>query len=257
MSKNIHYQVVLSIIMTIRTHRSKRRDLTLEQSRDLLNGNGVPGHRLAGAARLKLAALLKEWQAARSAPPTAYELKVGAPVPPLLKMKLPAGSPNILEVQECLRVTLAPTGQGAGLSVTYNPRRPCTGWDVAWDIFIQLLQNGRLERIGGPCEKCGRYYLRKTAKPSIYCSRPCATQATALRRTREVRRARHERKLERAAAAIQKWGTLAEKRRMTTRWKDFVVDECTGDEASGEITVRFLSRAVNSGELVAPKTRLR
>lgn len=227
--------------------------LGLDRLVEFLNGGGNKDHSHNASSRAHLIELITEWQKARSAPPNAFEREHGAPMSPLLKMKLPAGAPSGIEAEKALTVHLASGNPGADLLVTYNPRRPWTAWDHAWNFFIQFLLNADIERFGGPCRRCRRYYVRKTAKPSIYCSRECASQATAIKRTIENRKRRHAQKLELAVKGIDRWRSLVAKGRTTKGWKEFVASESKSGDPALDLTVRFLSRAENKGELVAPK----
>lgn len=228
--------------------------LSLERLVQFLNGGGNPDHPDHASSRAHLIELITEWQKARFAPPNAFEREHGAPLPPLLKMRFPKGSPTLKEAEQSLSAHFAPQNPGAGILVTYSPKRPWTAWDHAWNLFIQFLRNEDIERLGGPCRRCSRYYIRKTAKPSVYCSRECASQATAIKRTIENRKRQHAQKLELAASGIEKWRSLVAKGRTSKGWKEFVANLKSADPAL-DLTVRFLSRAVNKGELIPPETK--
>lgn len=224
----------------------------LESLVGFLNGGGDTEHPLHAPSRANLIALITEWQRARCAPPNDLERKHGAPLPLLFKMRSPTGSPTLQKAKKCLIALLTPQGKGAGFMIAYSPRRRWTAWDYAWNHFIHFLQNEAIERLAGPCKKCGRYYVRKTAKPSVYCSRQCASQATAIKRTTEYRKLQHIRKLEHAANGIERWRSLAAKGRTKKGWKEFLADHYKSEDSTIDLTVRFLSRAVNNGELVPP-----
>jgi hypothetical protein len=235
--------------------RSKLAILNLERSVQFLNGGGDTDHPHHASSRTHLIELITEWQKARSAPPNAFEREHGVPLPPLLKMRLPKGSPTWKETEESLTAHLTPQNPGVGVLVTYRPKRSWTAWDHAWNFFIQLLQNADIERFAGPCRRCGRYYIRKTAKPSVYCSRECASQATAIKRTIENRKRQHAQKLELAVSGIERWRSLVAKGRTKKGWKEFVANDFKSADPALDLTVRFLSRAVNKGELIPPETK--
>jgi hypothetical protein len=102
--------------------------------------------------------------------------------------------------------------------------------------------NPEWDKLAGPCARCGRYYLKNRASQKVYCSRKCGNAATATVRTREQRQDSHADKLRRAQAAIQRWSTA----RTKDDWKVFV------SKHEPEISPKFLTRAVNKGELKPP-----
>jgi hypothetical protein len=103
--------------------------------------------------------------------------------------------------------------------------------------------NPEWEKLAGPCGRCGRYYLKRRASQKVYCSRGCGNAATAVARTRARLDQEHANKLDRAQAAMQKWTSS----RTKDDWKAFV------SKREPEITPKFLTRAVNNGELKVPK----
>jgi hypothetical protein len=124
-------------------------------------------------------------------------------------------------------------------------------WDLACQEFVRLITNQECDRLGGPCPRCGKYFVRKTAKPSIYCSPRCASQATAIKATIKARQEQHANKLAAAREGIEAWERLARRGRVKQPWKEWVSKYKPG----AEITPKFLSRAVNRGELQGPSER--
>jgi hypothetical protein len=112
--------------------------------------------------------------------------------------------------------------------------------------FLSLTLNPDCDKLGGPCPRCEKYFIRKTARLSVYCSPRCASQDSAIKRTNEVREERHKDKLALAEKARDRWKELLRKGRTKKDWKEWIA------ASNPEITVRFLTRAVNKGELVAP-----
>jgi hypothetical protein len=102
--------------------------------------------------------------------------------------------------------------------------------------------NPEWDKLAGPCARCKRYYLKKRASQKVYCSRGCGNATTAVVRTRERLAWEHEEKLRRAQAVMRKWTTA----RTGDDWKVFV------SERQPDITPKFLTRAVNKGELKPP-----
>lgn len=226
---------------------------SLEELVEFLNGTIDTGQPLAEDARHHLAALITAWHNTSSSPLNALEREGGARLPPLLKMVPPKGAPTWRDVEKSLRAHFTPGAGGIDFHVVYGPGRAWTSWDFAWDLFIKLLHGKAIQRLGGPCRKCGIYYVRKTAKPSVYCSRQCASRSTAAKRTTEVRKHQHAEKLKLAAQGILAWQAHVRKGRTAADWKHFVANVFRPQSSTlTPITVRFLSRAVNSGELNPP-----
>jgi hypothetical protein len=136
-----------------------------------------------------------------------------------------------------LKIVGAP---GGGAAFFMNSRPEPDPYDEALRWFIELLFNPACSRLAGPCPRCDKYYIRRSARNKVYCSRSCGTRATALAATKRRRNEEHARKLREAAEAIRKWEESPRE-----DWKVFVVRR-------GHITARFLTRAVNKGELEPP-----
>lgn len=113
-------------------------------------------------------------------------------------------------------------------------------------LFAALTLNSDWEKLGGPCPRCDQYFIRKTAKQIIYCARRCATQATAIEATIRAREEERREKLERAKKAQAEWQKRVAQGREKKGWKEFV------NTREPDITAKFLTRAVNNGELFPP-----
>jgi hypothetical protein len=100
------------------------------------------------------------------------------------------------------------------------------------------------EKLGGPCARCKRYYIKRRASQKTYCSRRCGNAATATARTAKQREYERQDNLQRADKAIQQWKGTGKK----TDWKEFVTKK-TG------LTAKFLTRAVGRNDLKAPKEK--
>ena len=120
-----------------------------------------------------------------------------------------------------------------------------TPYQEALRFFVLLLINPEWKRLAGPCARCGAYYIKKRASQKVYCSRRCGNAATAIIRTREQRQAYHADKLHRAAEAASVWSVTPSK----LDWKQWVCHK------HSDITAKFLTRAVNTGELKTPVHR--
>lgn len=135
---------------------------------------------------------------------------------------------------------LGAPGGGAGLGMQ-NRREP-DPYKEALRLFIELLLNPACNELAGPCIRCGSYYIRRSVRNKVYCSRSCGTRATALAATRKKRDEEYRAKFSLAEHAAREWATA----RTLQAWKPWVSRRHPG------ITVKFLTRAVNSGKLIAP-----
>jgi hypothetical protein len=97
------------------------------------------------------------------------------------------------------------------------------------------------EKLGGPCARCQKYYIKRRASQKVYCSRNCGNATTATLRTAEQRDRERKENLRRAEKAIQQWKRSAKR----TKWKDFV-SKRTG------LTSKWLTRAIGRNDLKAP-----
>ena len=131
---------------------------------------------------------------------------------------------------------------GGGAGIGQNNRPEPDPYNEALRLFIELLLNPECGKLAGPCPRCGNYYIRRSARNKVYCSRSCGTRATALAATRMRRDKEHADKLLRATEAAREW-TIARTRK---EWKPWVSGR------HPDISVKFLTRAVNQGELESP-----
>ena len=144
---------------------------------------------------------------------------------------------------------LIPQGSGFRVALAcHGPQRGMTWEEMVRDearrMFMQFLMNPLREVILGPCawKRCEKYFRQKGKKRTEYCSRRCCQLASATRfRVRQLEAERND-KLKRAAAAAQEWITT----RTKDDWKTYVC-RCESD-----ISPKFLTRAMNTGELTAP-----
>lgn len=135
----------------------------------------------------------------------------------------------------------------AHIVLTPTKWRASSAYEYAVGLFVALTLNRDFNRVAGPCtyHRCGRYFLQKGKRASIYCSRRCCQAQSATQHTQ--RRLTEERldKLRRVGSAIKLWRKTAGK----PDWRTFV---CTREP---DVTAKFLTRAVNSGDLQAPEKR--
>jgi hypothetical protein len=159
----------------------------------------------------------------------------------LLKRE-PAVAAILNRTQWTTRLFPAPTG-GASLWVAPSLRQPEPepGRDFALQLFVNFLTHRSCQRLGGPCPRCGRYYIRRTVRQRVYCSRKCAKDTTAVAATTKRLQAKKAADLQCAANAVAEWETT----RRRQDWKRFVKARC-------RLSFHFLTRAVNEGTLQPP-----
>ena len=112
-------------------------------------------------------------------------------------------------------------------------------------MFVRLLFNELRDSLAGPCQwkHCGEYFLLKRNQRTAYCSRRCCQYTAASICTKRRLQRVHADKLQRAAAAAQKWAKEWLQGRTRRDWKQRV------NEIDPEITPKLLTRAVTKGEL--------
>lgn len=107
--------------------------------------------------------------------------------------------------------------------------------------FMILITNPLWELLGGPCARCGDYYLKKVKRQKIYCSRSCGSKITAIDAMKRRRQEEHAKKIRYVQDAINEWSKS--KRRLP--WKDWVANRTC-------YTTRWITRAANNGSLKLP-----
>lgn len=130
---------------------------------------------------------------------------------------------------------------GGGATIWWNSRPDMNPKGEALRWFVEFLMNPECHKLAGPCDRCDKYYIRKSARNKRYCSRSCGSKTTAAAATKRARQQEHEQKLARARERIQDYA----KSRTKLSWKQWVA-------LKGDITPKFLTRAVNKGELQEP-----
>jgi hypothetical protein len=151
-------------------------------------------------------------------------------------------------VQRDWKVFLVPTKSG-GAFLAFSPSAYESGLHrgeaIALHIFMNFLIHPQWERLGGPCARCDLYYIKKTRRQKVYCSKRCGRVSTAAAATRKALDHQKMEKLECAEGAIRLW----EKGARQQPWKEFVSKRCG-------ITPRFLTRAVNDRRLSEPDEKM-
>jgi hypothetical protein len=118
---------------------------------------------------------------------------------------------------------------------------------AALRLFIEFLVNPLSNKLRGPCPRCDDYYLQSRVNNKTYCKRQCGSAKTGLASTRARRQEVKNTRLEAAKRAVIEW----ERNPRRGPWKEFVakmVSGCSRDP----VTVKWVTRAVNDGELERP-----
>lgn len=113
--------------------------------------------------------------------------------------------------------------------------------DQAFEYFMTLITNPQWEMLGGPCRRCKDFFLKKTKRRRVYCTRKCGSGITAVQAVDRYRQREHAKRIERAQDAIEQWSKA--KRRLG--WKDWVSNRT-------DLTKKWITRAVNKGDLQHP-----
>jgi hypothetical protein len=159
--------------------------------------------------------------------------------------KLLAADADLARAAGEIRARLVPTKMACGqLVYSTVPESTKRGWNpvaIALGLFLNFLLNPLNVRLGGPCVRCGKYYVKKTKRQKVYCSQRCGPLHTAFASNRKRRRLEHESKLRAARESIS--GFAHANTKMT--WREWV-SKNTG------LSKTFLTRAVSSGNLQCP-----
>jgi hypothetical protein len=128
-------------------------------------------------------------------------------------------------------------------------------WNEALYQFVRLLNNSQRALVGGPCrnlkkhEDRDHWFIRKTRRPSVFCSPQCAGDAT---KANERQRA-YENKINKAAAAMRNYAKRPARFKELS-WQEFVMEDSRpGPKRKPSISKKFLTMAVKSARLTPPK----
>jgi hypothetical protein len=91
------------------------------------------------------------------------------------------------------------------------------------------------------CLNCRHFFLGKTKRQHVYCSRKCASKTTAAAAMKSRRSADHAIKLRKVRFAVKRWKTR-------TDWKE-------RSAKSAGVTANWITYAIHRGYLKSPQTR--
>ncbi len=188
----------------------------------------VPGEFSMGSRSLR--DLLKEW-------------KESGPNMEIMK----ANNPDLWHKIERVTVEIKPTTSGAvqikHVGVPAEEKGLSREERLILGFFLMLILNPLYDRLGGPCVRCGKFYIKKTKRQKVYCSKQCGLLKTSIDCNRRSRLARHHRKVLLAQSLMAKWQKSGTRR----DWKHWV-----SSKSKHTITANWLTRALNKGQLSEP-----
>jgi hypothetical protein len=111
-------------------------------------------------------------------------------------------------------------------------------------LFVSFLLNPDNDRLIGRCSRCKSFIERKTLHHKIYCSRKCALMSTSKAALRKRRQKERNDNL----IALRLEISRLSKKELSGSWKDYA------SKRAG-VTKTFLTRAINSGEIITPTLR--
>ena len=142
-----------------------------------------------------------------------------------------------------IRACLVPGTHYARLAIldigTRDVRDPLSN---AFGIFILFLLNPENRNLCGPCPQCGEYFIKKSDRKRVYCSKSCGHKHSGVVANRRLRANERRQQLMRAA----EYGALWEKAKTSLSWIKWV-------SKKADISKHLLTRALRSGEISEPK----
>lgn len=249
-TKYKHYKIVLSIIM--RSHKPNPKaklkpfgylpdpQLARQLIHDLVEElNGPPIYYFPSGQPHK--------RRKKTLPPTAVQQELRRLVEDWKKSglnlkKLFAGNSELRNWTMTGMMRLWPTSEARGyLEWSAEPlsNPSSSSRDQALHLFMGLISNPLWELLGGPCHRCGGYFVKKTRRQkAIYCSRYCGAAATAIVSVRAERKRVREEKIARAQREIERLSSED----LSGNWKSEVARK-TG------YSRKWITRSINNGSL--------
>jgi hypothetical protein len=120
---------------------------------------------------------------------------------------------------------------------------------AAAEIFSRLIISPHWSKLDGPCDECGKYFIRERRsfrkKIHVFCSRTCSGRFTARDGMAAFREAENAKKLDAALEAAARW-----KPNSGMFFKEFVRNQA---KIRPKLTKTWVSQAVNQGKLKNPQ----
>lgn len=261
-------QSMLSIIMA----RTRRSEFAYEPDPDLaqLHMEGVVESLNGGPYDQELRRLVELWATSGSNGPNLQELFKRMPE---------------LDKQTAFGTTVLWTTETGRGYLEWNPgnfsvERPLSWEEHALSDFMLLITNPLWWKLGGPCERCRHYYLKKRKGQKRFCSQRCGSATTATAATQKSRAQRQKKKIQLAQKVMGE--IMARSPRFAQRVTEEIIakkpraevkklEERVASEVSRRLirgkkvrrargagvreepcTVKWLTRALNKGKLRIP-----
>jgi hypothetical protein len=159
--------------------------------------------------------------------------------PHLLTKKMKLTPQDRMGLEEFNKKTSLATLLDGTLQINFPNASP------AFLLFTHLLGSSphTQDLLGGPCKACEEWYIRKTARPSIYCSRACSINGQKAKE-RQAQRHKLLTDIETAARNYESLSDGSRYRKMG--WRKYVMD-ATGTSQ------KFLTQIIKNGEITPPK----
>ncbi len=112
---------------------------------------------------------------------------------------------------------------------------------LAHVFFARLITNEMWDYFGGPCARCGRYYVKKTIRQKVYCQNDCGPKATSKQCKQRQATKDAEAKLAVAVSLWSRWDQMSAIQRAPWRdWKEWLVRHPEGQAVN--LKRSFLTR---------------
>jgi hypothetical protein len=164
--------------------------------------------------------------------------------------KLWLEDPALARLSHLVRAYMVPTkGSRAYLTYLDGPDTglsPGDAVEIAFGLFFHFLLNPYNKKLGGPCRHCGKYYVKKTERQTVYCSQHCGRKYTSKISVQQHRQQQHLETIEAANRYLAKWALTSTRK----GWKEWVSDNAL-------ISQHWLSRYERNGELIVPVKSIR
>jgi Family of unknown function (DUF6076) len=158
--------------------------------------------------------------------------------------KLLSSHPVLARESNHLRARFTPTNGSYGRLTFMAESKELSPIDplaIALGLFFGFLLNPYNVHLSGPCKHCGRYFVRRSGRRRVYCSKRCGLKHTSQMAIQKKRGQEKDEKVQRVLRLIEVW--RMRKRRQD--WKEWVA-------GYPEITKNWITRAVRAGLIVPP-----
>ncbi len=161
--------------------------------------------------------------------------------------KLFGANPGLwAETQHSFKPSLIPTKSGnANMRLLDNAGAPgvmvnlgqigIRFYAVVW--FNALTLNPFWHKLGGPCDRCEKYYIKTRRDQKVYCGRGCGRFVSAKKSTRKRLDGERTKKVDRVQTLIREWDALRIRPQMD--WKQWV------HRRDNDISPKWLTTAIN------------